>query len=86
MFFNKPFDNFSSLTLDKCHYIIRYENIIEDYTEMYEITSIDQLQPKNDEILFVKFKDCWAYKDCVDCQALYTCKGIAFSFFFRLSS
>ena len=30
-FFNKPFDNFASITLDKCDYIIRYENITEDY-------------------------------------------------------
>ena len=30
-FFNKPFDNFASITLDKCDYVIRYENITEDY-------------------------------------------------------
>ncbi|MDG1718264.1 MAG: hypothetical protein P8H17_00295 [Flavobacteriales bacterium] len=30
-FYNKPFDNFASITLDKCDYIIRYENITEDY-------------------------------------------------------
>jgi hypothetical protein len=30
-FFNIPFDNFASLTLDKCDYVIRYENITEDY-------------------------------------------------------
>ena len=30
-FFNKPFDNFVSLTLDKCDYVIRYETITEDY-------------------------------------------------------
>ena len=27
----KPFDNFAGLTLDNCDYIIRYENIAEDY-------------------------------------------------------
>jgi len=30
-FFNKPYDNQASLTLDKCDYVIRYENITEDY-------------------------------------------------------
>ena len=30
-FFNKPFDNFASLTLNKCDYVIRYENITNDY-------------------------------------------------------
>ena len=30
-FFNKPYDNQASLTLDKCNYVIRYENITNDY-------------------------------------------------------
>jgi len=30
-FFNKPFDNFSRLTIDNCDYVIRYENISEEY-------------------------------------------------------
>ena len=30
-FYNIPFDNYSSITLDHCDFIIRYENIIEDY-------------------------------------------------------
>ena len=30
-FFNKPYDNLASLTLGYCDYVIRYENIREDY-------------------------------------------------------
>ena len=30
-FFNVPFDNYASITLDNCDFIIRYENITEDY-------------------------------------------------------
>lgn len=30
-FFNKPFDNFARLTIDNCDYVIRYENISEEY-------------------------------------------------------
>lgn len=30
-FFQKPYDNLASLTLDNCDYIIRYENIADDY-------------------------------------------------------
>lgn len=30
-FFNRPYDNLASLTVAKCDYVIRYENIAEDY-------------------------------------------------------
>ena len=30
-FFNKPYDNHTSITLDKCDYVIKYENITDDY-------------------------------------------------------
>ena len=30
-FYTKPYDNLSSITLDKCDYIIRYENMGKDY-------------------------------------------------------
>ena len=30
-FYNIPFDNYASITLDNCDFIIRYENITEDY-------------------------------------------------------
>ena len=30
-----PFDNYSSITLDNCDFIIRYENINEDYKIHY---------------------------------------------------
>lgn len=31
-FYNHPYDNYSSLTLDKCDFIIKYENLDQDYT------------------------------------------------------
>ncbi len=30
-FYNKPYDNLSSMTLDSCDFVIRYENIEQDY-------------------------------------------------------
>ncbi len=30
-FYNKPYDNYSSVTLDKCDFIIKYENLDQDY-------------------------------------------------------
>ena len=30
-FHNKPYDNYSSMTIDNCDFIIRHENIAEDY-------------------------------------------------------
>ena len=30
-FFTKPYDNLASLTVSKCDYVIRYENIADDY-------------------------------------------------------
>ena len=30
-FFTKPYDNLSSMTIDDCDFVIRYENIAEDY-------------------------------------------------------
>ena len=30
-FFKKPYDNLAGLTIDNCNYVIRYENIAEDY-------------------------------------------------------
>ena len=30
-FYKQPYDNYSSLTLDKCDFIIRYENLDKDY-------------------------------------------------------
>jgi len=43
-FFIKPFDNFSSLTLDNCDFVIRYENIAEDYILALEKSGV--LNPK----------------------------------------
>jgi hypothetical protein len=40
-FFNKPFDNFASLTLDHCDFVIRYENIEEDYITALEKAGIN---------------------------------------------
>ena len=44
-FFKKPYDNFSSLTLDSCDFIIRYENIASDYLLALEKAGIDSLKP-----------------------------------------
>ena len=30
-FYNKPYDNYSSITIDNCNFVIRHENIAEDY-------------------------------------------------------
>jgi hypothetical protein len=30
-FYRSPYDNYSSMTIDNCHFVIRYENIAEDY-------------------------------------------------------
>ncbi|MDB0027237.1 hypothetical protein N9D80_01615 [Flavobacteriales bacterium] len=44
-FFKKPYDNFSSLTLDCCDFIIRYENISSDYLLALEKAGIKSLKP-----------------------------------------
>ena len=44
-FFNKPYDNQSSLALDKCDYVIRYENITNDYKTALIKAGIEN--PKN---------------------------------------
>jgi len=44
-FFMKPFDNFSSLTLDKCDFVIRYENIDEDYILALEKSGVSSPKP-----------------------------------------
>ena len=44
-FFKKPYDNFSSLTLDGCDFIIRYENIASDYLLALEKAGIESLKP-----------------------------------------
>jgi hypothetical protein len=44
-FFNKPYDNQASLTLDKCDYVIRYENITNDYKTALIKAGIEN--PKN---------------------------------------
>ena len=35
-FYHKPYDNTSSVTIDKCDYVIRYENIANDYITALE--------------------------------------------------
>ena len=41
-FYTKPYDNLSSITLDNCDFVIRYENIEEDY-----ITALTKVGIKN---------------------------------------
>ena len=43
-FFTNPYDNFSSLTLDNCDFVIRYEKISEDYILALEKSGV--LSPK----------------------------------------
>ena len=72
-FFKKPYDNFSSLTLDSCDFIIRYENIASDYLLALEKAGIESLKPlpvanktagkKNDLSLY--------YTDEIKEQAIY---------------
>jgi len=57
-FFNKPFDNFASITLDNCDYIIRYENITKDY-----ITALKKAGIKNPKPLAVVNKTSGKKKD-----------------------
>lgn len=44
-FFIKPFDNFSSLTFDNCDFVIRYENIAEDYVLALEKSGVSNPKP-----------------------------------------
>ena len=39
-FYTKPYDNLTSLTLDHCHYIIRYENIKTDYIKALQKANV----------------------------------------------
>ena len=72
-FFKKPYDNFSSLTLDSCDFIIRYENIASDYLLALEKAGVESPKPlpvanktagkKNDLSLY--------YTDEIKEQAIY---------------
>lgn len=44
-FFKKPYDNFSSLTLDECDFVIRYENIAEDYLLALKYAGVESPKP-----------------------------------------
>jgi len=44
-FYNKPYDNLVSLVISDCNYVIRYENIIEDYEEVLKILKIKNIEP-----------------------------------------
>jgi len=59
-FHQKPYDNLSSLTIDNCDFVIRYENIAEDYLLALKKAGVNNLRPlpvvnktvgKNKEIL-----------------------------------
>lgn len=60
-FFNKPLDNFTSITLDNCNYIIRYENIAEDYK-----TALIKAGVKNPKPLAVTNKTSGKKKDITE--------------------
>tara|TARA_S200000501_G_C20774234_1_gene721953 strand:- start:382 stop:1164 length:783 start_codon:yes stop_codon:yes gene_type:complete len=44
-YFTKPFDNLTSLTLDSCDFVIRYENITEDYIKALQRCGIKSPRP-----------------------------------------
>ena len=44
-FYNKPYDNLASLVVDDCNYIIRYENIIEDYENVLTLMKVKNIEP-----------------------------------------
>ena len=50
-FYHKPYDNTSSVTIDKCDYVIRYENIANDY-----ITALEKVGVLNPSPLLVANK------------------------------
>ena len=45
LFFIKPYDNLASLTVENCDYIIRYENISEDYLSALKMAGINNPRP-----------------------------------------
>ena len=44
-FFTKPYDNLSSMTLDNCDFVIRYENISEDYLLALKRVGVENPRP-----------------------------------------
>jgi hypothetical protein len=44
-YFNKPYDNLASITVDNCDYIIRHENIEHDYVEALKKVGIKNPRP-----------------------------------------
>lgn len=44
-YFTKPYDNFSSMTLDNCDFVIRYENIAADYLKVLQCIGIENPRP-----------------------------------------
>ena len=44
-FFTKPYDNLSSMTLDNCDFVIRYENITEDYSLALKRAGVEAPRP-----------------------------------------
>lgn len=44
-YFTKPYDNLSSLTLDNCDFVIRYEHIAKDYITALKLAGIKSPSP-----------------------------------------
>ena len=44
-FHTKPYDNLSSMTLDNCDFVIRYENIAEDYLKALTNAGVENPSP-----------------------------------------
>jgi len=44
-FYSNPYDNYSSMTIDNCDFVIRYENIAEDYLLALNKAGVDSPLP-----------------------------------------
>ena len=60
-FYKAPYDNFSSLTIDQCDFVIKYENITDDY-----ILALKKAGVKNPNPLPIANKTAGKKKDILD--------------------
>ena len=44
-FYSKPYDNYSSMTIDNCDFVIRHENIAEDYLLALKTAGVETPRP-----------------------------------------
>ena len=72
-YFNKPYDNLVSLTIDSCDYIIRYENIENDYVEALKKAGVNEPRklPVANKTVGKKNDMLSYYTDEIKDQAIY---------------